>query len=89
MNIEPIRRDTLQGTKVQEMAEDEGLNMSEEEISAILKSFRPIKEFDERIAHILPLLFQGMNQSEKGFKRIRVKESDHGRLTNDYSTWKL
>lgn len=28
--------DTLQGTKVQEMAEDEGMNMSEEEISAIL-----------------------------------------------------
>ena len=33
------------------------------------------------------LLFQGMIQSEKGFKRIRIKESDHGRLINDNSTW--
>ena len=69
------------------MAEDEGMNMSEEE--RYKPCSRPINEFDERIAHILPLLFHGMNQSEKGFKRIRTKESDHGRLTNDNSTWKL
>ena len=29
------------------MAEDEGMNISDEEISAILKSFYPVKEFDE------------------------------------------
>ena len=37
--------DILQETKGKEMAEDEGMHMSRVEISFILKSFRPIKEF--------------------------------------------
>ena len=38
------------------MAEDEGMHMSEEEISAILDSFRPIKEFDEETGVFVPFM---------------------------------
>ena len=38
------------------MAEDEGMHMSEEEISAILDSFRPIKEFDEDTGVFVPFM---------------------------------
>ena len=38
------------------MAEDDGMRMSEEEISDMLKSFRPIKLFDEKTGIFVPFM---------------------------------
>ena len=49
------------------MAEDEKeIRMSEEEISALLKSFRPIREFDEEIGIFVPFMKMNCYFCNKG-----------------------